>query len=180
MSGNGICWAICKSAPHPQIDNHASISPLSFYRPDAFPATQPTASKHWRRSSIIPICFLHLLRSMASSLFKIHAWQSFHTISVQPFFGLPLCLAPSTSYSIHFFAQSLSSFCSTCPYHCNLFCCSTKIISSNPSLSLSSLLGTLSSSHYVIMFSISWYTDAQCQCIKSKHCKWVTYCPVSK
>ena len=31
-----------------QTDNHASTSPLSFYRPDAHPATQPTASKHWR------------------------------------------------------------------------------------------------------------------------------------
>jgi len=27
-------------------DNHASTSPLSFYRPDALPATQPTAPKH--------------------------------------------------------------------------------------------------------------------------------------
>jgi len=30
-------------------DNHASTPPLSFYRPDALPAAQPTASKHWRR-----------------------------------------------------------------------------------------------------------------------------------
>jgi len=28
-----------------QTDNHASTSPLSFYRPDALPAAQPTASK---------------------------------------------------------------------------------------------------------------------------------------
>jgi len=27
-------------------DNHTSTPPLSFYRPDALPATQPTASKH--------------------------------------------------------------------------------------------------------------------------------------
>jgi len=27
-------------------DNHASIPPLSFYRPDALPAAQPTALKH--------------------------------------------------------------------------------------------------------------------------------------
>ena len=52
-------------------------------------------------------------------------------------------LAPSTSYSIHFFIQSRSAFRSTCPYPRNLYCCSTKIISSNPSLSLNSLLGTL-------------------------------------
>ena len=43
---------------------------------------------------------------------------------------------PSTSYSIHFFTQSLSSFLSTCPYHRNLLCSSTEIISPNPSLSL--------------------------------------------
>jgi len=29
-----------------QIDNHAGTQPLSFYRPDALPATYPTASKH--------------------------------------------------------------------------------------------------------------------------------------
>ena len=28
VSGSGICWAICKSAPH--ADNHANIPPLSF------------------------------------------------------------------------------------------------------------------------------------------------------
>jgi len=29
-----------------QTDSNASTPPLSFYRPDALPATQPTASKH--------------------------------------------------------------------------------------------------------------------------------------
>ena len=33
-----------------QTDNHASTPPLKFfYRPDALPAAQPTASKHWRQ-----------------------------------------------------------------------------------------------------------------------------------
>jgi len=32
-----------------QTDNHASTPPLVFYRPVALPATQPTASKHWRQ-----------------------------------------------------------------------------------------------------------------------------------
>ena len=36
---------ICTSL---QTDNHNSTSPLSFYRPDALPTAQPTASKHWR------------------------------------------------------------------------------------------------------------------------------------
>jgi len=33
---------ICTSL---QTDNHASTSPLSFYRPDALPTARPTASK---------------------------------------------------------------------------------------------------------------------------------------
>ena len=49
VSGSGISWAICKSAPRSrQITTpvpHHSI----FYRPDALPAAQPTASKHWRQ-----------------------------------------------------------------------------------------------------------------------------------
>ena len=88
--------------------------------------------------------FFHLPRSIAFSLFKLRAWQSFCTTSFHDLFGLPLGLEPSTSYSIHFFTQSVSSFRSTCPYHHNLFCCSINIISSIPSLSLNSLLGTLS------------------------------------
>ena len=31
--------------------NHASTPPLSFYRPDALPAVQPTATKLWRHST---------------------------------------------------------------------------------------------------------------------------------
>jgi len=49
VSGSGIRWAICKSAPRPrQITMSASHHSI-FYRPDALPATQPTASKHWRQ-----------------------------------------------------------------------------------------------------------------------------------
>jgi len=70
------------------------------------------------------ISFFRLPRSIASSLFKLCAWQSFCTTSLHVLFGLPLGLEPSTSYSRHFFTQSVSSFRSTCPYHCSLFCCS--------------------------------------------------------
>jgi len=78
----------------------------------------PTHTYHGHQSSLI--CFIHLLWSTASSLFNPRTWQSFSTISLQVFFGLPLGLAPSTSYSIHFFTQSSSSFRNTCPYHHNL------------------------------------------------------------
>ena len=69
----------------------------------------PSHTYSGHQSSLI--CFIHLLWSRASSLFYSRAWQSFSTISLQVFFGLPLGLAPSTSYSIHFFTQSLYSFC---------------------------------------------------------------------
>ena len=85
-----------------------------------------------------------LLLLLLSFLFKLRAWQSFCTTSFHVLFGLPLGLEPSTSYFIHFFTQSVSSFRSTWPYHHNLFCRSIYIISSIPSLSLNSLLETLS------------------------------------
>ena len=48
MSGSGITWAICKSAPNSR--QITMPTPRhSFYRPDALPAAQPTASKHWRQ-----------------------------------------------------------------------------------------------------------------------------------
>ena len=58
VSGSGISWAICKSAlrfrqittPVP----HHSV----FYRPDALPAAQPTASKHWRPVGVTGTNFL--------------------------------------------------------------------------------------------------------------------------
>jgi len=48
VSGSGISWAIYKSASRSSqitiLAPHCSV----FYRPDALPAAQPTASKHWR------------------------------------------------------------------------------------------------------------------------------------
>jgi len=47
VSVNGICWAMCKSAPHPRQPRQHPTTQF-FYRPDALPAAQPTASKHWK------------------------------------------------------------------------------------------------------------------------------------
>jgi len=46
----------------------------------------------------------------------------FHTPCLGPLW-YPLGLGPSTSYFIHFFNQSSSSFRNTCPCHRSLFCC---------------------------------------------------------
>jgi len=51
-----------------QTYNHASIPPLSFYRPNALPAAQPTASKRWQHvfspMLISYVCCITLLRYM--------------------------------------------------------------------------------------------------------------------
>jgi len=46
VSGSGISWAICKSAPRSRQITMPAPHRSVFYRPDA----QPTVSKHWRHS----------------------------------------------------------------------------------------------------------------------------------
>jgi len=46
MSGSGISWAICKSAPRSKQITTPAPHHSVFYRPYALSATQPTASKH--------------------------------------------------------------------------------------------------------------------------------------
>jgi len=58
VSGNGISWAICKSAPssrHRQTTT-AALNHSTFYRLDALPAAQPTVSKHWREPHNTLLC----------------------------------------------------------------------------------------------------------------------------
>ena len=49
MSGSGISWAICKSAPRSRQITMPKPHHSVFYRPDALPAAQPTVSKHWKQ-----------------------------------------------------------------------------------------------------------------------------------
>ena len=49
VSSSGISWDICKSAPRSRQITTPAPHHSVFYRPDALPATQPTASKHWRQ-----------------------------------------------------------------------------------------------------------------------------------
>jgi len=46
VSGSGISWAICKSAPFLSQKTTPAPHCSAFYRPDALPATHPTLSKH--------------------------------------------------------------------------------------------------------------------------------------
>ena len=50
VSGSGISWAVCKSALRSRQIATPALHHSVFYRPHALPATQPTASKHWRHT----------------------------------------------------------------------------------------------------------------------------------
>ena len=50
VSGSGISWATRKPAPRSRQTTTPAPHHSVFYRPDALPAAQPTASKHWRPS----------------------------------------------------------------------------------------------------------------------------------
>ena len=47
--GSGISWTICKSTPRSRQITTLAPHHSVFYWPDALPAAQPTASKHWRQ-----------------------------------------------------------------------------------------------------------------------------------
>jgi len=69
VSGSGFCWAICKSAPHPRQPRQHPTTQF-FYRPDAIPDAQPTASKHcwdilqYIQQAVLNIFYLCCIRSM--------------------------------------------------------------------------------------------------------------------
>ena len=51
VSGSGISWDICKSAPSSRQITTPAPQHSVFYRLDALPAAQPTASQHWRQNT---------------------------------------------------------------------------------------------------------------------------------
>ena len=52
VSGSGISWAVCKSAPRFRQITTSAPHHSVFYRPDDLPAAQRTASKHWRHKGL--------------------------------------------------------------------------------------------------------------------------------
>ena len=102
-------------------------------------------------------CF-HLPRSIASSLFKLHAWQSFCTTSFYVLFGLPLGLEPSTSYSVHFFTKWVFFFAA---FAHTIATCFAVVSILYYLFLVNSLLGTLSFTltlhiHLTILISARW------------------------
>jgi len=77
VSGSGISWAICKSAPWPTHITMPASHHSVFYRPDTLPAAQPTASKHWRY-------FMHYEEIASLTITN----RSF-VVTIQPVFSYP-------------------------------------------------------------------------------------------
>ena len=71
LSGGGISWAICKSAPRSRKITTPTPHCLVFYRPDALPATQPTASEHWRQHVFVRDCYKFTTESNSERILKI-------------------------------------------------------------------------------------------------------------
>jgi len=133
----------CKRGIKKHNNNNNHLWPfVRDYLGEPVPEETLTHPPSWSSSNLyqlLPSTMIHSILPVQITCLAI-----FCTTFLNVLFGLPLGLEPSTSYSIHFFIQSVSSFHCTCPYHRKLFCCSINIISSIPSLSLNSLPGTLS------------------------------------
>ena len=119
-SGRGENKAWCLAGMHTRTHTHRPTdtqpyAPLSGTRRVAEYQKKhsPTHTHPDHQTSFIN--FLHLLRSIASSVFSLRAWQSSLTTSLQVLFGLPLGLGPATLYSMHFFTQLSFSFRTQCP-----------------------------------------------------------------
>ena len=67
VSGSGISWAICKSAPRSRQATTPTPHDSGFYRPDALHAAQSTVSKHSRQYS----------NSKTTWVAKNNGWGSF-------------------------------------------------------------------------------------------------------
>ena len=89
VSGSGISWATCKSAPRSRQITTPAPHHSVFYRPDALPAAQPTVSKHWRQRlnyrsksenlsvssyPYIVSYYMHLLRFFCVPAFCLPTW----------------------------------------------------------------------------------------------------------
>jgi len=105
-----------------------------------------------KHSPLTPIMIIG--HSLSASSIYYNPWhppcsnyvpESLFPQSLTPSFIQPTIWPVTLNFILHIFSSpDQSSFCSTCPYHSNLFCCNTEIMSSNSSLSLNPLPGTLS------------------------------------
>jgi len=81
VSGSGISWAICKSAPCSRQTTTTEPHHSVFYRPDALPAAQPTVSKHWATDLKSVFHKLNNFKSFSNSNFVFQAEMTIETVN---------------------------------------------------------------------------------------------------
>jgi len=101
---------------------------------------------HLSWSSVTLVCFLCILQSIASSLFNLHAWQSFSTICKFSLVYLSAWHPPLHAVLHTFLHPMIIFFLQHMPIPSQPVLLSTEIMSSNHSPSLNPLLRTLSCS----------------------------------
>jgi len=135
---NGVCWCTECNLLNKQQQQKNVLWPFVPDYPDEPVSEETFKHSHLSWSSIIlyqPPPTIHSILPVQFACLTVFL----HNFSPSPLWS------GTIHFTLHtFIHQSLSSFHSTCPYYRNLFCCSTETVSSIPSLSLNSLLGTLS------------------------------------
>jgi len=154
---------VCKPAylvpvPHTHIHNHFTAVDFVRHNLGELVPEETFTNSHLSWSSIVPY-----LLPPSTTIHGILPVQSTHlkifSRNLSPSFLWSTCWPGTLHFILHTFLHLIIVFfCSTCPYHCNLFHCSTEIMSTNPSLSLNPLLGILSCSftphiHLTILIS---------------------------
>ena len=117
------------------------------------PACIPFTHSHLSRSSITPN-LLRLSNTIHGILPVKFTRLAIFSHNLSPSFLWSTSWPGTLHFMLHTFLHPITDFFrNTCPYHCSLICCSTKIMSSNPSLSLNPLTGILSHIHLTILMS---------------------------
>ena len=157
MSGSGISWAICKSAPCSRQITTPTRHHSVFYRSDALPAAEPTESKHWRQKVLHP------------TRHKIG-----HFGDVLPNKSLGSVLSPSTFHNIHkaHWAEPLviSSYLklSDISTLCNFSVCISPYVCLSPLFPLQSYSVNINACHDILVFSILCMCSSHCSLVLKK------------
>ena len=107
VSGSGISWDICKSAPHTRQITMPATHRTVFYRPDALPAAQPTASKnwrqtkHWRQKEVINLLVYDMLQTCATTVIHSIPNNGQHVI-INILFSITIVNCNETAYLIQY------------------------------------------------------------------------------
>jgi len=77
VSGSGISWDICKSTTRSRQITMPAPHHSVFYRPDALPAAQPTATKHWRHKTTKMLTLISAAAMHIIKFFRMRCSQGF-------------------------------------------------------------------------------------------------------